>query len=117
MGRAERRKAEKLQRANAKNVPLIPKHEVKALVHKEIQKDLDRIRHEAIKRAVHDLTAAFIISIHDEFGWGKTRIHRLLGRVNNQFECILANTVTIDDIKQWCLEHGFNYEEIFPNGR
>lgn len=117
MGRAERRKAEKLQRANAKNVPLIPKHEVKDLVHKEIRKDLDKVRQEAIKRAVHDLTAAFIIAINSEFGFGKKRIARLLSRVNLQFECILADTCTIEDIKQWCLEHGFNYEDIFPDGR
>lgn len=95
---------------------MIPKHEVKELVHKTITNDLDKVRQEAIKLAVHDLTAAFIISMHDEFGWGKTRIHRLLGRVNNQFECILANTVTIDDIKQWCQENGLDYEAVFKDG-
>jgi hypothetical protein len=58
------------------------------------------------------MTAAFIISLNDEFGFGKDRIYRLLSKVNTQFECITHGDVTIEDIKLWCIEKGIDYRLI-----
>lgn len=100
MNRAARRKAMKNKSQIADNI------------HFEIQEEKKRI----LKRAVHDLTAAFILSLADEFGFGKKRIERLLYRVNRQFECINEGYVTINDIKKMCQEIGLDYEVIF-NGK
>lgn len=58
------------------------------------------------------LSAAFLISLHDEFEFGNKRIARLLERVKNQFECIEAGTVTMDDIVDWCKQYGVKLEDL-----
>jgi hypothetical protein len=53
--------------------------------------------------------ATFALSLHDEFGFGAERINRLLEKVNNQFECIDAGTVSLDDMLQECEKIGIKF--------
>lgn len=46
------------------------------------------------------LFSVFALVLHDELGFGKKRVEKLLSRVDKQFECITSGNVSLDDIKQ-----------------
>lgn len=89
----------------------------KSELYKQIEEifnsEIEIIKKEILLKAVHDLTAAFIISLHDEMGFGKKRIEQVLARTNEQFDSIMKDFITIDDIKQWCSDNDINYEAVF----
>lgn len=107
MNRQQRRKLER-----QKSLPTVPSDRLETIINNKIEKDLEAIKQEALKQAVHDLTAAFIITLKDEYGFGKKRMVTLLTRVNRQFECINDGEVTIEDIKEVCRESGLDYEAV-----
>jgi polysaccharide pyruvyl transferase WcaK-like protein len=94
----------------------ITKHRLNKVIKHEISQDIEQVKKEAFKQAVHDVTAAFVISLHDGFDFDKHKLTRLLDKVNNQFECILRGDVTIDDIKCWCKDGGLDLEVVFKDG-
>lgn len=91
----------------------LTKDQIIAIAMVELEKEKKFIMNESFKRAVRDLTAAFMLSASDEFGFGEKRLARLLGKVAKTFACINEGTVTIEDIKQWCKEKGFDYDALF----
>ena len=87
--------------------------------HKRI--DSNRVARELKKTVEKDIalntadavSALWIISLHDEFGFGKKRLDKVLERVNNQYEAIYLNGqnneegCSIDDIYAVLREMGF----------
>lgn len=67
-------------------------------------KDLKMIEEASAKDAINYTTnamiASFAICLHDKWGWGKVRLKRLLDQVNETFDCINKDYVTIEDIKK-----------------
>ena len=59
----------------------------------EIQKDVEA-------KVITSVYAAFLISLHDEFDFGPVRLNRLLERVDKQFDAIMEDYCTVEDIKQ-----------------
>lgn len=106
MNRAARRRKEgESTKAPTYN---INQAQLKATVDREIQERLEEVKHLAINETIKSLTAAFIISLSDEFGFGIKRMSRLLDKVQNQFECIEAGTVELEDLVEWVLEFGID---------
>ena len=69
-------------------------HDVtKAELMKEIEQKLT-------PRITTAMSAAFILSLHDGFDWGPVRLNRLLERVDKQFDAIMEDYCTVEDIKQ-----------------
>lgn len=86
---------------------------VQRAVKQEFKKELEFAKRVAIEQAVNACTAAFLMTISDEFEFGNKRLTRILEGVNKNFECILAGYVTIEDIMNWCKEKGLPFEQIF----
>lgn len=104
LNRAERRR---LQRETAKDPTYnINQKQLSNLVHDKIEDRLGEIQSEAISKTIRAYTAAWVISLHDEFNFGHKRLQRILDKVQNQFECVTAETVTIEDLVNWCEEYG-----------
>ncbi len=104
MNRAERRRLQReQQKAPTYN---INKKQLSNLVRDEVSSRLEEIRNEAISKTVQAYTAAWVISLHDEFQFGHKRLQRILNKVENQFESVMAGTVTVEDLVNWCKEYG-----------
>lgn len=104
MNRAERRRLQK-EAAKAPTYNVNQK-QLSDLVHNKVEDRLEEIRSEAISKAVQAYTAAWIISLYDEFNFGHKRLQRVLNKVENQFECVTAGAITIEDLVNWCKEYG-----------
>ncbi len=87
MNRAERRKLQKKD-ITAKDLKMIEEASAK----------------DVINYATDAMIASFAICLHDKWGWGKVRLKRLLDQVNETFDCIDKNYVTIEDLKKVILE-------------
>jgi hypothetical protein len=70
----------------------------------------------AVKKATVDQTmnfcieasmSIFVMALADEFGFGKTRIERVLTRIENNFECIMSGNLALEDVKAE-IEERFN---------
>lgn len=89
MGRRERRVAERIERAESRKG--------KKLMSKE---DLSKFSDEVSKYNVETLMTCFALVLHRDFGFGKTRIFRLLSGVDELMGGILDGSVTIGEYKQ-----------------
>lgn len=58
----------------------------------------------AINYATNAMIASLVICLHDKWGWGKVRLKRLLDQVNETFDSIDKNYVSIEDLKKVILE-------------
>lgn len=105
---ARRRKQKELEKVKKPPTYNLSQAQLKAIVDKEVQERLEEVKHLAINETIKGLTAAFIISLSDEFGFGIKRMSRLLDKVQNQFECIEAGTVELEDLIEWVLEFGID---------
>ena len=57
-----------------------------------------------IDYAVKGMIASFVITLHDKWGWGHVRIKRLLEQVNEVFNCVGEDYVTIEDLQKVILD-------------
>ena len=87
MNRAERRKLQK-KGITAKDLKMIEEASVK----------------DAINYATNAMIISFAICLHDKWGWGHVRIKRLLEQVDDVFDSIDKDYVTIEDIKKAIFE-------------
>lgn len=98
MNRAERRRQNRSKKTPTYNVS-------QAQLQHAIKKELE----DAKKLAIHETTSAVVsvmlVSLHDEFGFGRVRLQRLLERFQNTYECILTDPlVKIEDFIQLCYD-------------
>lgn len=66
---------------------------------------INAVTAEVLERRARDhATSAIIASLlkvmHDKHGWGHTRLTRLMDDITDQFECVSAGTVSLEDLKQ-----------------
>jgi hypothetical protein len=113
LNRKQRRQKERDAKKAQKETYNLTKEDIRKTTHNQMMSEIDLVRKKALQLAVWDLTATFIISLHDEFGFGKKRIEKFLERASRQFECINSGLVTIEDMKGWCKEHELDYQAIF----
>jgi len=101
-----RQQKRKLEREN-KRSPIsytVTKNQLSELVTKEIQDLIKKQRQDIMTLTTDSVIASFVMCLHDKFGFGESRIKKLLGAVNTQFECILDGHVDLDDITLWVKE-------------
>lgn len=87
MNRAERRKLQK-----------------KGITTKELQVIKDNSAIKGIDYAVKGMIASFVMVLHDKWGWGHVRVKRLLEQVDDVFDSIGKDYVSIDDLQKIILE-------------
>ena len=87
MNRAERRRLQK-----------------QGLTAKDIKAIEDSSALKGIVFAVSGMIASFVITLHDKWGWGHVRIKRLLEQVDDVFDSIDKNYVTIEDLRKVILD-------------
>lgn len=85
----------------------------KKLIESMIEDHITKAKQESVEITTRSLSAAFIISLADEFQFGPTRLQRLIDRVVDQYDCMLDGTVTTSDIEDWCKTKGYDYERLF----
>lgn len=78
-------------------------------------KDLKVIEHDSAMKAIDFATsgmiASFALVLHDKWGWGQTRIKRLLDQVDEQFDSVDKDLISIEDLKQTVFDEiGINLE-------
>lgn len=76
---------------------------------KLIATELDAIKKQATKAAINALMSSVLISLHDEFGFGVSRLNKLIHKINSQYEAIESGNVNIEDFNEWAKEKGFKY--------
>jgi len=64
----------------------------------------ERVGKEATAYAVRGLSAAFMVVLHDKFGFGRQRMQRVIQEVNSTFDSIVAGYISIEDVEQTVLE-------------
>lgn len=99
MGRQERRRQQKEQAKDEARYYFTESEltaELKRRAAREIEEEGRKIR----KWTTEHLIGVFVQALYLETGWGKKRIQRVVDRARDQFLCIKADTVTIQDIKQ-----------------
>jgi len=87
MNRAERRRLQK-----------------QGLTAKDIKAIEDSSALKGIDFAVSGMIASFVITLHDKWGWGHVRIKRLLEQVDDVFDSIDKDYVSIEDLRKVILE-------------
>lgn len=61
----------------------------------------EKIQHETVSA----VTSVFLVCLHDEYGFGRVRMQRLLHRFENTFDCINTDEdVKLQDFYDTCLE-------------
>lgn len=61
-------------------------------------------RADGISFATSGIYASLILILHDKWGWGHTRLTRLLDQVTEQFDSVNHGYVSIDDLKKTILD-------------
>lgn len=63
-----------------------------------------RVTKESTAFAVRGLAAAFMVVLHDKYGFGRKRLQRVIQEVNGTFDSIVAGDISIEDVEQTVLE-------------
>lgn len=108
MNRAARRR--KQREADKSPTYNVNQSQVKTLVAKELEQQIEEVEQLAISMTTAGVTAAFIIALHDEYGFGIKRIEKILDNINLQFEAIEDNYITVEDMIQWCYDYGIDIQ-------
>lgn len=99
MNRQQRRQANLKTKVPTYN---LTRPQLNDLIHEELMS----VRQETLNYATSRCLAAFIVSLHDEFDFGRKRLEKLLSRVTETFDCIEAKTVSLDDLVALCDSFG-----------
>lgn len=108
MNRAARRRAQR----GADKLPTynVNQSQIKDLVTKELEQQMEEVEQLAISMTTAGVTAAFIIALHDEFGFGIKRLEKILDNINSQFEAIEGGYITVEDMLEWCYDYGIDIQ-------
>ncbi|MBE6070038.1 MAG: hypothetical protein E7211_20470 [Clostridium lundense] len=104
--RAEKRRLEKEQ-AKSKAVYTMTREQLEArdkLIEQEIskcyEKQMQEIKTSMLSTAISCIESSLCIVLSDELGFGKTRIQRIIDRLEEQLDCIISGNVTLDDLEK-----------------
>ena len=120
MNRSERRRLERKESKNVKFVDSvnmsskdkIKKERIQQIAKEQLFNDVNEIEKEIQTNTVISMTSAFVLGMHDEFGFGKVRLGRMLKKVNEMFVAIDCKEITLQEIKDKCNELGLPYESF-----
>lgn len=111
MNRADRRKAERAGRNTQAELDFYHDKAVERIqktVKNNVLDMLESTKKSTTKAACDIMTCVFAIALNNEYGFGTTRINRILSRVKLQLECINDGHLSAGDIKRWCEENKIN---------
>ena len=104
--RAERRRLEK-QQAKNKAVYTMTREQLEArdkMMEEEISKhyeeQVNEIKTSMLSTAISCIESSLCIVLSDELGFGKTRIQRIVNRLEEQLDCIISGNVTLEDLEK-----------------
>lgn len=63
-------------------------------------KKLRRLQKQWTKTAIDTANMIFLLALHDEFGFGETRLSRVLERIDKTAESIQEKRLTANDIER-----------------
>ena len=120
MNRTERRRQQREESKSysfAKSVNMSPQDKLKKSRIEQISKEqiineVDAIEKEVQTSTVISMTSAFVLGMHEELGFGKVRLGRMLKKVNEMFVAIDKGEKTLQQIKDKCKELGLPYDSF-----
>lgn len=125
MNRAERRRAAKEAGKKPKGLgnsrPILPQNlEEEFTGH--IQRWETEVRLEAANRSLNLAASAFLVALHDKYGFDKGQLEEVLGHAFTQMECAWQGYITYEELMVLCEEFGIpakdiNYENINKSAR
>jgi hypothetical protein len=71
---------------------------LKNAIAKEMVQTIEKERMQATTKTVDLMLAIITIAMHDCLGFRKKRLNKLLLKIQSQFECIEAGTVSADEL-------------------
>ena len=60
----------------------------------------NKVRDKLVPQITSGMEAAFLLVLHDKYGFGTKRLNEVKALVDNQFDCIIGKYATIDEIKE-----------------
>jgi len=96
MNRAERRRQERLAKPRTIN---LEEQKLKEVIEREMEVLLKKNQEKLMAYTVDAMMSVMAISLNDLYGFGKERLYRLKEKMQLQFDCIQAETVTVEDLK------------------
>jgi hypothetical protein len=72
--------------------------QVKGIIKDEIDNAYNQGIKKGIDETVRMVMAAFVITLNEDFGFGRTRLHRALASVNTTFTAIAEDVVELDQL-------------------
>ena len=125
MNRAERRRVAKEAGKKPKGLgnsrPILPQSlEEEFTGH--IQRWETEVRLEAANRSLNLAASAFLVALHDKYGFDKGQLEEVLGHAFTQMECAWQGYITYEELMVLCEEFGIpakdiNYENINKSAR
>ena len=77
-----------------------------------IMEELETIKKQATIAAIDSLMGSVLISLHDTFGFGTSRLNKFIDKLNTQYNCIEEGTVSLEDFNEWAKDKGINYKVL-----
>lgn len=109
MNRQQRRRLELESKPKTYNLDM---NRIKQAADEALKDRTNEIKRQGHIEAVECLMATFIISLHDDLGFGKKRIAKLLEKVDKQFKCLEFGFVEIQDLLSECDRIGVRVARI-----
>ena len=104
--RAERRRLKKEQ-SKSTAVYEMTKAQLKArdeMIENELRKEYDKqvneIKTSMLNTAISCIESSLCIVLSDELGFGKTRLQRIIDKIEVQLDCIISGNVTLEDLEK-----------------
>jgi hypothetical protein len=79
---------------------------IKQFAAKLAQDTITKQQHDLRLMAISTISAAMCITLHDKWNFTKDQLNVLLLQISEQFDCVLKDYVTMEDIEQWCKDYG-----------
>ena len=87
-----------------------------ALEQRDKERSVQAISNKAMQETFEVTMRILALAINSDAGWGKKRTQRLIDRIMLQFDCILAGTLSGEDVVQYCKDKKINVEVNYEKG-
>jgi len=81
-------------------------HQVEEMSQQAIKKEIDTMRQDILEKVTIQLSASFLVALHESTGFGQKRLTRVLERVQFLMQAIVEGEIDIQDLVAECSKLG-----------
>lgn len=101
MNRASRRKKKKREPIS---IDKMNERIILEKVNEVYKEQIEQAKIDGISFATSAIMASLAINLHDKWGWGQVRVQRVMDQVQETFDSITLDYVSVEDLKKAVLE-------------